>query len=588
MTKKYMWPSMRGNEKNTGCSMHEVELVENSSVKYFNTDNAIFSTPIIDENDNIFVGSADKFFYAVDPIKNVVKWSFKTEGVIDSAACVDDNGNLYVPSGDASLYKLSSGGEKVWEFNILENKYPRISTIFWWEGNAAVGPNGWIYAGNDDFYLYAITKDGEIKWSFPTGLQIWSAPAFNNGLVYFTSFDMCVYALNQETGHVKWKRRLKNFVASSPAVDENGNVYVTSFDGFVYSLDGNNGKINWKIKTNKSIYASVAIAPDENVFIASGDGFVYCIDVKKGTKLWNLNVGSAVWSSMVIGVDPENQEKYIVYVGTSNGLILAITPSGNVRWKYSVRKKIGQQKVGVNAGLALAKSGLVAATTAGDVLIIPYNAYQKNFKEDDVKDDTKENKKILLDNILKERSSFTIEKMEFIAPEIINPLDQIGIASLTIDVNIIKADPSLNFFTARGIQVVGEGENARKHIFNFKGVRNRESFTLEAENCDFDITAFPIPLDKLFFEFNADGTGSFRASLNCHFLLIKIIKKYGKSILKYIFMSKKGKIEMRSFIKTSLAFWYILIGRIWKSWGLINEEGYLDASGTFYFFDKDF
>ena len=50
--------------------------------------------------------------------------------------------------------------------------------------------------------------------------------------------------------------------------------------------------------------------------------------------------------------------------------------------------------MGVNAGLALAKSGLVAATTAGDVLIIPYNAYQKNFKEDDVKDDTKENKKI--------------------------------------------------------------------------------------------------------------------------------------------------------------------------------------------------
>src|ERR1035437_7119759 len=99
-TKKqiHYWPSMRGNERNTGCSMHDLELKKDASVRYYHTGNGIFSTPIIDGHERIFVGSADKNFYAIDPIQNNVRWKFKTKGVIDSAACLDKGGSLYVPS----------------------------------------------------------------------------------------------------------------------------------------------------------------------------------------------------------------------------------------------------------------------------------------------------------------------------------------------------------------------------------------------------------------------------------------------------------------------------------------------------------
>jgi outer membrane protein assembly factor BamB len=246
--KEHIWPSMRGNQRNSGCSMHISEFKNDDSIRYYKTGGAIFSTPIIDKDENIFVGSADVNFYKINPEKNIIECILETRGVIDSAGCLDKD-NLYVPSGDASLYKISSFGKKEWEFNILEKRYSRISTIYWWEGNAVTGPNGLIYAGNDDFYLYVINKDGKVVWSFPTGLQIWSAPAFNNGLVYFASFDMHIYALNQDTGIIKWKRNLKNFISCSPAVDLDGNVYVATFGGKIFALDGGNGKIKWEVNT---------------------------------------------------------------------------------------------------------------------------------------------------------------------------------------------------------------------------------------------------------------------------------------------------------------------------------------------------
>lgn len=587
---------MRGNDKNTGCNLHSLELKGDSNVKYFKTDGAIFSTPIIDEDENIFIGSADKKFYAIDAFKNKIKWQFETKGVIDSAACFDESGNLYVPSGDSSLYKLSSAGEKIWEFNLLDKKFPRISTIYWWEGNIVIGPNGLIFAGNDDFYLYALGQDGKVRFTFPTGLQIWSAPAFSNGLVYFTSFDMCAYALNQDTGKIKWKKRLHNFIASSPAIDKNGSVYIAGFDGSVYSLDSNSGEIKWRIKTKKSIYASVAISPDGKILIGSGDGFVYCIDCATGAIEWVYDTGSAIWSSMVIGSDPEKKGQYLAYVGTSAGLIIALDPSGARRWAYGIKTGINGRRAGINASLALGKSGLAAATTDGNVIYIPYDAYMKNPDEFGLPEEKVSTKTDFKRPEFKfeQGSTFSIEKMEFITPEIINPFDQVGVASLKIDVKIIRIDSLTNKFTAYGIQNVGtENEgipNPRRHFYLFNGTKKENTITLEAKNCVFDITAFPIPLDYLSFEFNVNpeiyGDNHFRAILNCKNLHFKIIKKYGISILKYFLKSAfanivKRDVQFSSSIKTFFTVFLILKGQVWKDWGLINENGYLDAKGIF-------
>jgi|SRR5947209_9587407 len=59
---------MRGDERNTGCRAEPLELRPDLELGIFKTGNAIFSTPVIDAEEKIYVGSADQRFYAIDPL----------------------------------------------------------------------------------------------------------------------------------------------------------------------------------------------------------------------------------------------------------------------------------------------------------------------------------------------------------------------------------------------------------------------------------------------------------------------------------------------------------------------------------------
>jgi hypothetical protein len=147
-------------------------------------------------------------------------------------------------------------------------------------------------------------------------------------------------------------------------------------------------------------------------------------------------------------------------------------------------------------------------------------------------------------------------------------------------------------FSAVGTQTIEAGDSAgvnsyiRKHTFVFDGTEQENSFIIEARNCDFDITAFPIPLDRLYFECRLENGfyewGTFEAHLDCHNLLFKVIKKYGKNILGYVIKNIRWQpLKNKAYTKTYLAILGILTNKIWKSWGLINKEGNLDAKGVF-------
>jgi outer membrane protein assembly factor BamB len=62
-----------------------------------------------------------------------------------------------------------------------------------------------------------------------------SSPAVKNEVVYVSSYDGNVYALNARTGTLLWSYKTRSFVESSPAV-ANGVVYVGSDDFKVYAF----------------------------------------------------------------------------------------------------------------------------------------------------------------------------------------------------------------------------------------------------------------------------------------------------------------------------------------------------------------
>lgn len=377
------WPCMRGNARNTGKS----PLVSGDSgferaaamvFRRWQTGNGIFSTPIVGADETIYVGSADKRFYALDPVTGDERWTRETGECIDCAGCIDRKGNLWFVSCDAGLYGLTTSGEEVWSLNLFENRqHFTPSTIYWWEANVSLGPNGWLYAGNDDFNLYAIEPGKGVRWAYLSGLHTWTNPAFgDDGAVYFISFDLNCYALDAETGTVHWRSDIGNFAASSPAVAPDGTVVFGGFDGVVRGLDPVNGRLRWKLATSGPIYATAAIADDGTIYIGSEDGNLYAIDPSVPSVVWTFYTGDAIRSSAVLGPDPEGESPYLIYAGGGNGLIYAIDPAGRRRWSLDTRVGAGDVDApNINASLALGRTGLSTASAAGEVFFVPYHLY---------------------------------------------------------------------------------------------------------------------------------------------------------------------------------------------------------------------
>lgn len=262
-----------------------------------------------------------------------MKWAFKTNGKIFSSPIVHD-GIVYVGSEDGNLYAI-------------EEKTGKTHWIFKTGGALHSSPaifNNTAYIGSFDGYYYAINiKTGHLKWKFKTGGEKWSGeigflglkpadqymddlwdfflsspvihPDKQNPSVFFGSSDGNVYALNANTGDLKWKFGVKGSFHCSPVLYKN-TLYIGSWDANLYALDITTGKERWKFETGtqtgfKGIESSVAVANDM-VYFGARDPFLFALNAETGKLVWKYDAAySWIISSPVVAND-------VVYVGTSD------------------------------------------------------------------------------------------------------------------------------------------------------------------------------------------------------------------------------------------------------------------------------
>lgn len=189
--------------------------------------------------------------------------------------------------------------------------------------------NGTVYIGSGNNNLYAINSNsGTLKWKFETDKGISSSPAVSNGIVYIGSNDHYLYALDAIDGSLKWKYQTSAIISSSPAVSENI-VYVSTYNGNIYGLDANNGDLKWEFQTSQKIISSPAVS-NGVVYVGSiygYDGYVYAIDANSGILIWKSGTGHMTASLVVYG--------NTVYGSDLNGCVYAINRSTGVsKWKY--------------------------------------------------------------------------------------------------------------------------------------------------------------------------------------------------------------------------------------------------------------
>src|SRR5258707_11401087 len=87
-----------------------------------------------------------------------------------------------------------------------------------------------------------------VKWTFKTGGAIVASPAIADGVIYITSLDGHLFAIDQDTGKEKWNFKSRMPIASSPAID-GGTVYFVSSAGSLAAIDASTGKPKWVFAT---------------------------------------------------------------------------------------------------------------------------------------------------------------------------------------------------------------------------------------------------------------------------------------------------------------------------------------------------
>lgn len=170
------------------------------------------------------------------------------------------------------------------------------------------------------------------RWTFDGRTLIEFPPAVRNGLAVFGVNSGRVFALDARTGKVRWARRQRSYIASTPAI-AGPRVYVTSMDGMFTAYRVSDGKKTFQFSTGGSPVESSPLVVDDLAYFGTWKGTLYAVNLRTGKPRWTFQAAADIKASAVLA------GKNIV-VGDYAGNVYALNPrTGAQAWRASVGKR---------------------------------------------------------------------------------------------------------------------------------------------------------------------------------------------------------------------------------------------------------
>jgi outer membrane protein assembly factor BamB len=194
--------------------------------------------------------------------------------------------------------------------------------------------DGVVYISSTDGNLYAIdAATGQPNWVSEIGWSE-SSPAIADGVVYVGGSRNTLFAIDAATGEHIWEAIGDRFdgIVSSPVVVD-GVVYIGSdADGTMYALDAATGKEKWSVDLGW-IDSSPAVV-DGVVYVIQKSLSLYALDAETGEELWMFEAGNLVFSyrtSPAVAGDT-----VYAYSNYNQNLYAVDIASGEARWEYQI------------------------------------------------------------------------------------------------------------------------------------------------------------------------------------------------------------------------------------------------------------
>ena len=131
-----------------------------------------------------------------------------------------------------------------------------------------------------------------IRWKINLQLDAEDLDSFNPPVVmgdtiYFGSGDGNFYALDVESGYMRWAFRSGGEINAVPYADQK-QVYFGSKDGRVYALNRDDGSELWNFRTRSQVNSQVERYKDNVIFVSDADA-IYFLDPESGEERFNVD-----------------------------------------------------------------------------------------------------------------------------------------------------------------------------------------------------------------------------------------------------------------------------------------------------------
>ena len=344
------WPTFRKDTMHSGVSEYDTSHVDGTVKWIFETGDAIESSPVIDSNGTIYVGSHDGYLYAINP-DGTEKWRFdagppiydvrwNVNKSIMATPAIASDGTIYIYSSANYLFAVNPDGTEKWRF------YVKWGNDFW--SSPVIDLDGTIYVGSarsqeDSDYdggLVAVNPDGTQKWLFLDDSGVTSTAAIGpDGTIYFggnvgnpsgPGNIGKVYALNPDGSQI-WEFTTETWMESSPVIASDGTIYTGSgTEARMYALNPG-GTEKWRFQAEEGLSSVPGIGADGTIYVGAWDTYFIALN-PDGTEKWRYKTPEAfegIISSPAIGADGT------IYVGSNSGFFYAFNPNGTVKWSYT-------------------------------------------------------------------------------------------------------------------------------------------------------------------------------------------------------------------------------------------------------------
>ena len=268
------------------------------------------------------------------PLKEA--WSINTHALIEFPPAIA-NGVAYVVNkyGNAKAVRLSDR-KVLWERNTNPQDAGKPTDV-----TGPVYHEGKVFFADVNGDLVAVdAESGHEVWKRKLVGHLESSPMAVGGTLYLGTDKTNVVAVRASDGKVLWQFNSPAAIKASPSFHD-GRLYVADYESGVFCLDANDGKQIWRTNTSKvppfgegGFFSSPAIAFGR-VYAARDDGTVFAFDEKNGKVEWSFPTHNFIYGSPAVARVPSTPPS--VYIGSYDEHLYALDArSGKQRWRYDV------------------------------------------------------------------------------------------------------------------------------------------------------------------------------------------------------------------------------------------------------------